>query len=148
MAASIVVPIVANWLRAYLIVMLGHLSGNKIATGVDHFIYGWVFFGVVIGLLFWVGAFFREDHAACASREAKHRRSLQRRPARHGGRCCRWRVAAVALVAAWQVAIAVLAGRAIRGRRRAARAGRRTAGVRERRVAGVDSRAARARRRR
>src|SRR5207302_659360 len=30
-AASILVPIVANWLRAYMIVMLGHLSNNKLA---------------------------------------------------------------------------------------------------------------------
>lgn len=53
---SILVPIVANWLRAYMIVMLGHLSGNKIAVGVDHLIYGWVFFGVVIMALFMIGA--------------------------------------------------------------------------------------------
>lgn len=33
MAVSILVPIVANWLRAYMIVMLGHLSGNTIAVG-------------------------------------------------------------------------------------------------------------------
>lgn len=60
MAAAIVVPIVANWLRAYMIVMLGHLSDNKIAVGVDHVIYGWVFFGVVMVLLFWVGSFWQE----------------------------------------------------------------------------------------
>ncbi len=53
---SILVPIVANWLRAYMIVMLGHLSGNTIAVGVDHLIYGWVFFGVVIMLMFMIGA--------------------------------------------------------------------------------------------
>jgi exosortase A len=53
---SILVPIVANWVRAYMIVMLGHLSGNKIAVGVDHLIYGWVFFGVVIGVMFVIGA--------------------------------------------------------------------------------------------
>jgi exosortase A len=60
-AASIVVPIVANWLRAYMIVMLGHLSGNRLAVGVDHIIYGWIFFGVVIGIMFWIGSFWRED---------------------------------------------------------------------------------------
>lgn len=49
-------PIVANWLRAYLIVMLGHLSGNRIAVGVDHLIYGWVFFGAVMLLMFMLGA--------------------------------------------------------------------------------------------
>jgi len=56
MGVSMVVPVVANWVRAYLIVMLGHLSGNTIATGVDHLIYGWVFFGLVMFLLFWIGA--------------------------------------------------------------------------------------------
>jgi len=58
------VPIVANWLRAYLIVMLGHLSGNKIAVGVDHLIYGWLFFGVVITIMFVIGARWSEPEAA------------------------------------------------------------------------------------
>lgn len=52
---SALVPIVANWLRAYIIVMLGHLSGNKIAAGADHLIYGWVFFGIVIAIMFAIG---------------------------------------------------------------------------------------------
>lgn len=56
LGVAILVPLMANWLRAYLIVMIGHLSGNELATGVDHLIYGWLFFGVVIlGMLF-VGA--------------------------------------------------------------------------------------------
>lgn len=59
--ASILVPIVANWLRAYMIVMLAHLSSNQLATGVDHLVYGWLFFGLVMMLLFWVGNFWRED---------------------------------------------------------------------------------------
>lgn len=59
--ASIAVPIVANWLRAYMIVMIGHLSGMKLAVGVDHLLYGWIFFGLVMLLLFWVGSFWRED---------------------------------------------------------------------------------------
>jgi len=53
---SILVPIIANWMRAYMIVMLGHVSGNTIAVGVDHLIYGWVFFGVVILGMFMIGA--------------------------------------------------------------------------------------------
>lgn len=60
-AIAIVVPIVANWLRAYMIVMLAHLSGNKLATGVDHILYGWVFFGIVIMALFFIGARWAED---------------------------------------------------------------------------------------
>ena len=57
---SILVPVVANWIRAYMIVMLGHLSGGELATGVDHLIYGWVFFGVVIMIMFAIGMRWRE----------------------------------------------------------------------------------------
>jgi exosortase A len=61
--ASMLVPIAANSLRAFMIIMIGHFSGMELATGVDHLIYGWVFFGVVMLLLFWVGSFWREDEA-------------------------------------------------------------------------------------
>ena len=63
MIAAVIVPIVANWLRAYMIVMIGHLSGMELAVGVDHLIYGWLFFGLVMFLLFWIGSFWREDAA-------------------------------------------------------------------------------------
>ncbi len=53
--ASLLIPILANWLRAYMIVMLGHLSGNTIAVGVDHLLYGRLFFGVVGMLMFYMG---------------------------------------------------------------------------------------------
>lgn len=53
---AILTPLVANWLRAYIIVMLGHLSGNQLAVGVDHLIYGWVFFGIVMLAMFMIGA--------------------------------------------------------------------------------------------
>ena len=56
MLVALLVPLVANWVRAYLIVMIGHLSGNELATGVDHLIYGWVFFGVVILAMLFIGA--------------------------------------------------------------------------------------------
>jgi EpsI family protein len=60
---SILVPLVANWVRAYLIVMLGHYSGNQLAVGADHLIYGWVFFGVVIMIMFAIGMRWREHEA-------------------------------------------------------------------------------------
>lgn len=60
---AILVPLVANWLRAYMIVMLGHYSGNTLAVGVDHLIYGWVFFGVVIMIMFAIGMRWREPEA-------------------------------------------------------------------------------------
>ncbi|MEO8837745.1 MAG: exosortase A [Herbaspirillum sp.] len=58
---SIIVPIIANGLRAYMIVMIGHLSGMRLAVGVDHIIYGWLFFGLVIFIMLWIGNFWRED---------------------------------------------------------------------------------------
>jgi len=61
MLASFLVPILANGLRAYMIVMIGHLSDMKLATGVDHIIYGWVFFGLVMLLLFYLGSFWQDS---------------------------------------------------------------------------------------
>jgi len=58
---SVIVPIIANGMRAYLIVMTGHLSDMSLAAGVDHLVYGWAFFGLVMLLLFWAGSFWRED---------------------------------------------------------------------------------------
>jgi len=60
-AFSIIVPIIANSLRAFIIVMLGHFSGMKIATGADHLLYGWIFFGIIIFIMFYVGSFWRDS---------------------------------------------------------------------------------------
>lgn len=111
--ASIVVPIVANWVRAYLIVMLGHLSNNTIAVGVDHLIYGWLFFGIVLLLLFWVGSLWSEDSsnssAAPASVTPAAVPSLERRP---GGLMAALPALAAfaALVGVWPLAYHGLAG--------------------------------------
>jgi EpsI family protein len=61
---AIIVPIIANWLRAYMIVMIGHFSSMKLAVGVDHIIYGWLFFGLVMFIMFWIGSFWREEEEA------------------------------------------------------------------------------------
>ena len=58
--AAFIVPVLANGARAYMIVMIGHLSNMQLAVGIDHYIYGWVFFGLVMLLLFWIGSFWRE----------------------------------------------------------------------------------------
>jgi exosortase A len=99
-AASLIVPIIANWLRAYMIVMLGHLTNNRIAAGADHLIYGWVLFGVVMMLLLWAGSRWREDqepHGEMAQSQIGRLESVppQRRT---------WVVllAALALIAVWQ----------------------------------------------
>lgn len=63
---AIVFPIIANGLRAYMIVMIAHYSDMKLALGVDHYIYGWVFFGIVMFLMFWIGSFWREENSEVA----------------------------------------------------------------------------------
>lgn len=65
--AAFIVPVLANGARAYMIVMIGHLSNMQLAVGIDHYIYGWVFFGLVMLLLFWIGSFWREDETASDS---------------------------------------------------------------------------------
>jgi exosortase A len=60
---SIVVPIIANGIRAFLIVLIAYVSDNEIATGIDHVIYGWVFFSFVTFLLFAAGYAMREPLA-------------------------------------------------------------------------------------
>ena len=77
---SILAPILANWLRAYIIVMLGHLSGNKLAAGVDHLIYGWVFFGLVILIMFAVGAKWAEPARSSQEFSSTADYSTQKQP--------------------------------------------------------------------
>ncbi len=99
--ASLLVPIVANWLRAYMIVMLAHVSSNKLATGVDHLIYGWLFFGLVMMLLFWVGNFWRDDDAT-DDVVGDGRPAIDATTAASRRRALPWITAAfVALVAPW-----------------------------------------------
>jgi exosortase A len=58
--ASLAVPIVANGFRAYGIVLLAYVTNNRLAVGVDHIIYGWIFFTAVQLLLFSAGLKWRE----------------------------------------------------------------------------------------
>jgi exosortase A len=56
-AASLIVPVLANGLRAWGTIYVAHLTDNEVAVGVDHIFYGWLFFAIVIALL--MGAFWR-----------------------------------------------------------------------------------------
>lgn len=100
-AAAAAVPVLANGLRAYLIVMLGEVSGGRIAADVDHLLYGWVFFGVVTLLLFTIGAIWREDFERGPSPAARTAMPPARRPRASsfvsGG------IAAAVTVAVWPV---------------------------------------------
>lgn len=97
-AASIAVPVLANVARAYLIVMLGHLSNMQLATGVDHLIYGWIFFGLVMLLLFWVGGWWAESDAQPDRAEVPEENPVATTGATRGGRL--WSTLAIAMLVA------------------------------------------------
>jgi exosortase A len=67
-ALSSAVPIFANGMRALTIVMIAHWSDARYAVGVDHVIYGWLFFTVVTILLMGVGWTFRDRGPRAARR--------------------------------------------------------------------------------
>lgn len=94
---AVIVPLFANWVRAYLIVLLGHVSDNAIATGADHLLYGWVFFGIVVLTLFWVGAKWREDEP-----DTHPAPTAMRLPPGRGRAVVMTAVAAVAASGVWQ----------------------------------------------
>ena len=87
-----VTPVVANGLRVCFTVLIGETWGLKYATGTDHMIFGWQFFGTVLLLLLLAGWFFRDPLVA------------PEQPPAHGGmpasaRTVVWLVAFVLLIA-------------------------------------------------
>jgi exosortase A len=65
-AAALAVAMLANWARAYVVVMVGHLSDMRFGIGDDHVLYGWVFFGAVMFGVFRMGATWRDPVPASA----------------------------------------------------------------------------------
>jgi exosortase A len=59
-ALAFSIPVVANGIRAYGIVMLAYLTDHKVAVGVDHLVYGWIFLSIVTLCLLGIGMTFRE----------------------------------------------------------------------------------------
>jgi exosortase A len=53
-------PIIANGVRAYGIILIGYWSDGKLAAGIDHLIYGWVFFSIVMIVLLMIGNSFAD----------------------------------------------------------------------------------------
>ena len=74
---SFVVPIVANGMRAYGIVVIGYMSDMEHATGADHLIYGWVFFAFVLILLFLFGELFKEKVTIAKKQDGIPQASVQ-----------------------------------------------------------------------
>lgn len=55
MAMALVVPVVANGVRAFGTIYAAHLTSVEAATGFDHIVYGWVFFGMVMAAVIAIG---------------------------------------------------------------------------------------------
>lgn len=55
MAVALVVPMLANGLRAFGTVYAAYLTSPEAATGYDHIVYGWVFFGAVMAGVLAIG---------------------------------------------------------------------------------------------
>lgn len=51
LAACIIVPILANGVRAWATIYVAQHIGAEAATGFDHIVYGWIFFAVIVALL-------------------------------------------------------------------------------------------------
>ena len=96
-ALCIVVPIIANGLRAFGIIALAEALGSATAVEADHIIYGWVFFSAVTLLLIWIGMRFAQDTDPAATAPGVHPGAPAARP---------WRVALAAAIGLALVATA------------------------------------------
>jgi len=60
LVASFILPVLANGLRVYGIILLGYLAGGKMAARVDHVLAGFIFFSIVSTSSMLVGLYWRE----------------------------------------------------------------------------------------
>lgn len=97
--AAMIVPVIANGLRVYFTILIGETFGLQYATGTDHLIFGWQFFGTVLVLLFLAGWPWHETTALDKSRHAGWSGRRYRLPGKSG----------VALLCAAAVVFIVLA---------------------------------------
>jgi exosortase A len=51
MAVCIIVPVLANGVRAWATIYVAQFIGAEKATGFDHIVYGWIFFAVIVSVL-------------------------------------------------------------------------------------------------
>ncbi len=55
MAVALVVPVLANGVRAFATIYAAYCTSVERATGLDHIVYGWLFFGVVMAGVLAIG---------------------------------------------------------------------------------------------
>ena len=52
LAASFIIPVIFNWIRIYIIILIGHISDMKSPLVNDHDNFGWVLYGISLVPLF------------------------------------------------------------------------------------------------
>lgn len=108
MAASVVIPVLANGVRAWGTIYIAQFAGVEFAAGFDHIFYGWIFFALVVAMVL-AGAwpFFEkdpEDYGYTAEALAPQRWITPFEGGREGFFAVLAGVAALALLAAMAVA--------------------------------------------
>ena len=105
MVVAIVVPVLANGIRAWGTIWIAHETGVEFADGFDHILYGWFFFAIVVTLVMAAGWPFFDRSPSDGAFDPKML------PSRAGDPVRLVRVAAAALAVAavpplWSAAIA------------------------------------------
>lgn len=108
MAAAVVVPVLANGVRAFATIYVADSAGVAFAAGFDHVVYGGIFFALVIALVLGAAWPFFDRHVGDPWFDPKR---LQRAPVTADPTPRLWRSAAIVLVVAatpliWSTAIA------------------------------------------
>lgn len=108
MAAAVILPILANGVRAWGTIYIAQSQGIEFAVGFDHIFYGWVFFALVMGLLLALAwPFFdrpRDDRFIDGQAIAAWPLLAPLERFRAGGAVCLGAIAALSVaVAAWSI---------------------------------------------
>ncbi|WP_158583367.1 exosortase A [Salinisphaera sp. Q1T1-3] len=106
---AMIVPIVANGLRVYFTILIGETFGMHYATGTDHMIFGWQFFGAVLILLFLAGWPWHEAPPSPPTPDRGVAPATKGRALTVGGAA----LAIIVVPAAWFAASGLLAQRAV-----------------------------------
>jgi len=60
MVSLLAFSVLANGFRAFFLIWIAEKSNMEYGFGADHYIYGWLFFGVVMFVMFWLGGRFAD----------------------------------------------------------------------------------------
>lgn len=77
MAALVLFSIFANGMRAFLLIYIAEKTEMAYGFGDDHYIYGWLVFGLVLLVMFWLGGKFTDIPAQPAATPAKSAENRQ-----------------------------------------------------------------------